>query len=90
MEKIQVYIITATSLDDDHRCNYGYYLSEQLAQEKAGTMNSRMEPKVLAATALQDFDGAIYEMPIKKIEFCDDRFRILAKLTAEERAILGV
>lgn len=90
MQKMTVYVVTATALEDGHRLNYGWYLSATNAQNKAASMNPKMEPSVLKCDAVQDTDGRVFELPRQAIKFQDGREEILSKLTKEERAILGV
>lgn len=90
MKKATLFQVTATSMDDGHRCNYGKYVSHENAKAKLDSLPKQMEPKVSACDCLLDDDGCYWEMPREKVRLADDKARILEKLTAEERAILGV
>lgn len=90
MIKERLFQVTATSMDDGHRCDYGKYVSQDNAQAKCDSLPQQMEPEVIACDCLVDEFGTYWEMPTKKIQLSDDKARILAKLTDEERAILGV
>lgn len=90
MERATLFQVTATSLDDGHRCDYGKYVSEENAKAKCDSLPQQMEPKVIPCDCLVDEFGTYWEMPREKVRLADDKARILEKLTAEERAILGV
>lgn len=89
MREITVYKVTATSLDDGHRCSYGFYISQENAEEAAKSMDERMNALWSPFQAIQRDDGHIIEIG-KAIEFQDDKERILKKLTKQERQILGL
>ena len=90
MEKGTVFQVTATSLDDGHRCDYGKYTSFENAKAKCDSLPKQMEPAVLPRDCLIDDLGVYWEMPREKVILSDDKAKIIAKLTDEERAILGV
>lgn len=90
MKKATIFRVTATSLDDGHRCDYGTYASHDNAKAKCDSLPKQMEPMVIPYDCLVDDLGVYWLMPREKVRLSDDKAKILAKLTGEERAILGV
>ena len=90
MQSVMIYKVTATSLDDGHRLEYGCYMDKTAADAACARMPEEMKAVVFAREAVRYSDGRIYRLQHKPVEFADDKERILSKLTTEERAILGV
>jgi hypothetical protein len=90
MELITIYAITAKSLDDGHRLNYGYYLSSACAELAKAEYPTEMNAQICTYEAVRLDDGRTFMVPRDCLKFNDDKQRILSKLTKQERAILGV